>query len=85
MFQDVKSGTKNFEYRKNDRDFQVGDALILKEFNPAIQMYSGDTITVKITYLLQGIAAIRVGVPEGFCIMGISPNQKIHEDSQARL
>ncbi|ATY87920.1 DUF3850 domain-containing protein [Lactococcus lactis] len=29
-FDDVKSGKKNFEIRKNDRDFQVGDILELK-------------------------------------------------------
>ncbi|MDG4985166.1 DUF3850 domain-containing protein [Lactococcus lactis] len=31
-FEDVKSGKKNFEIRKNDRDFQVGDILELKAF-----------------------------------------------------
>lgn len=31
-FDDVKSGKKNFEIRKNDRDFQVGDILELKAF-----------------------------------------------------
>lgn len=30
-FDDVKSGKKNFEIRKNDRDFQVGDILELKK------------------------------------------------------
>jgi ASC-1-like (ASCH) protein len=28
-FKDVKSGLKTFEIRKNDRDYQVGDRLIL--------------------------------------------------------
>ncbi|MGF2004125.1 DUF3850 domain-containing protein [Lactococcus lactis] len=31
-FDDVKSGKKNFEIRKNDRDFQVGDVLELKAY-----------------------------------------------------
>ncbi|AYF99887.1 DUF3850 domain-containing protein [Lactococcus allomyrinae] len=30
-FDDVKNGIKNFEIRKNDRDFQVGDILELKK------------------------------------------------------
>ncbi|WP_339012617.1 DUF3850 domain-containing protein [Lactococcus garvieae] len=31
-FEDVKSGKKNFEIRKNDRDFQIGDVLELKAY-----------------------------------------------------
>jgi hypothetical protein len=33
-FQMVKKGIKTFEVRKNDRDFQKGDVLILREFKP---------------------------------------------------
>ncbi|WP_270745219.1 DUF3850 domain-containing protein [Lactococcus petauri] len=38
-FDDVKNGTKNFEIRKNDRDFKVGDILILKAFMPGLKTY----------------------------------------------
>lgn len=33
-FEAIMHGEKTFEYRKNDRDFQVGDVLILHEFIP---------------------------------------------------
>lgn len=33
-FSRVASGQKTFEIRRNDRDFQVGDILILKEYEP---------------------------------------------------
>ena len=34
FFARIASGQKTFEIRKNDRDFQVGDILILKEHDP---------------------------------------------------
>ena len=34
FFADVETGAKNFEIRKNDRNFQVGDFLRLEEFEP---------------------------------------------------
>ncbi len=30
----VENGEKNFEIRKNDRDFQVGDAVVLQLWTP---------------------------------------------------
>ena len=33
-FQAVKLYAKRFEYRKNDRDYQKGDTLLLREFEP---------------------------------------------------
>ena len=32
----VKDGTKTFEVRKNDRGFQPGDTVVLREYDPAI-------------------------------------------------
>lgn len=42
-FDDVKSGKKNFEIRKNDRDFQVGDILELKAWDSSLEQYSFKT------------------------------------------
>lgn len=39
-FDDVKSGKKNFEIRKNDRDFQVGDILKLKAWDNSLRQYA---------------------------------------------
>lgn len=39
-FDDVKSGKKNFEIRKNDRDFQVGDVLNLKAYENGMYQHT---------------------------------------------
>lgn len=34
FYKEVKAGNKTFELRKNDRDYKVGDILVLQEYNP---------------------------------------------------
>lgn len=41
-FDDIKNGKKNFEIRKNDRNYQVGDILDLKAWDPSSAMYVGE-------------------------------------------
>ena len=67
-FWDVKKGLKTFEYRWNDRDFKIGDTLLLREFDPYTGLYSGRVLSVLVTYLLKGPS---FNIPEGYCIMSI--------------
>jgi len=53
-FAEVIAGNKAFEIRKNDRDFKVGDALILREYdikNPNGTRFTGSHCTRFITYV----------------------------------
>lgn len=43
-FYAVTAGTKTFEIRKNDRDFRVGDVLILQCYDPKAQTYNGQEV-----------------------------------------
>lgn len=54
FFDAVKSGEKTFEVRKNDRHFQVGDWLCLMKFDPDKNIFLGDTVTLKVLYILPG-------------------------------
>lgn len=54
FFNEVASGVKTFEIRKNDRDFREGDILVLQEWLPGNQEYSGRELTRRVAYLLIG-------------------------------
>lgn len=50
-FKEVQEGRKTFEVRKNDRNFQSGDTVILKEWD-SLKEYSGLELSFKIGYVL---------------------------------
>lgn len=69
------AGTKPFELRKNDRGFEVGDELVLKEWDPKTEQYSGRQTIRTVTYVLEhrpgaGCAAT-FGLHEDYVIMGL--------------
>lgn len=60
-------GRKPFEYRFDDRDYEVGDHLVLLRWDPSTEKYTGRGLVLQVTYMLRG----RFGVPDGYCVMGI--------------
>ena len=75
-------GNKYYEYRQNDRNFQVGDTLLLREFRldepltddegqliyyPDNGKYTGREIRTKITYMTI--------INDFVCILGICPER----------
>lgn len=52
-FDDVASGVKSFEIRKNDRNYAVGDVLILREIlsSESRIVYTGRKIQCEVTYV----------------------------------
>ncbi len=65
-FSEVKERKKNFELRFNDRDFQVGDIVILMEWTG--EHYTGAGVTRKIKYVLKDCP--QFGLKDGYCIFG---------------
>jgi hypothetical protein len=63
-------GEKNFEVRRNDRDYQVGDTLALMEFDRERDCYLGGRWPFEVTYILHGS---QYGIPEGYCVMALKP------------
>lgn len=50
-FEKIISGEKTFEIRKNDRDFEIGDELILREYDPISKSYTNRVIETRVTYI----------------------------------
>lgn len=69
-FNKIVSGYKKFELRKNDRDFDVGDTLVLQEWDPSKDSYTGEIYTVVVSYILRGDS---FGIDNEYCIMSIIP------------
>ena len=51
-FEPVFNNTKLFEIRKNDRDFKIGDRLMLNEYDPDDGSYTGRYCFRTITYIM---------------------------------
>lgn len=66
-FEAVWSGRKNFEIRRNDRDFKVGDTLLLREYEPEKQAYTGREVSRVITYIVYGG---QWDMPENLSVLG---------------
>ena len=63
---DVLSGIKTFEVRKNDRRFLVGDTLVLKEWDNI--KYSGREVRATVVYMLDDKF---FGLTPGYVVLGI--------------
>ena len=65
-YDEIIRGKKNFEIRKNDRDFKKEDVVILKEFVDGD--YTGKYIKAIIDYIFHGGS---YGLEKGYCVFSI--------------
>jgi len=59
-------GSKPFEIRKYDRPFRVGDTLVLREWAPRSQAYTGRQVRRFVSYVARG----EFGLPDDLCVLG---------------
>lgn len=72
-FEQVFIGEKTFEVRKNDRDYGSGDTVILKEWCPEKNDYTGRKLSFDIGFVLLGG---QHGLEENWCVFSlINPHQ----------
>lgn len=68
FFDKVISGEKTFEIRKNDRNFIVGDRIILKEYDKETG-FTGRNAVFEITYVMTDTEFVK----KGFAVLVIKP------------
>ena len=67
FFAAIRDGSKPFDVRENDRDFQVGDDLVLEEFRPTPGApfgegaRTGEVEIRRVGYILRGFYGVRPG------------------------
>jgi len=72
-FQAVVDGRKPFEVRKDDRGFEVGDTLHLREYDPDVGTYTGRETDVRVTYIYRGVGDVPIRFHTWMVIMGVAP------------
>lgn len=83
-FDDVASGNKTFEVRKNDRDFKVGDVLMLLEYNPLekdnpkSKGLTGLCITARVTYVLDNEEYCK----DGYVVLGFHLEKMLSQSNK---
>lgn len=65
-FKDLLSGGKRAEVRENDRNYDVGDVLVLREFVPAENRYTGRWVQRRVTHIQTGF-----GLPDGLVVLSL--------------
>ena len=76
FFSAILTGSKNFEVRKNDRKFEVGDVLFLREWEPNTEQYTGRELRRHVTYVLYGMGNVGVigpqrGISTGYVVLAL--------------
>lgn len=64
-FVEIVHGPKRFEIRLNDRDYRVGDSLILEEWEPSTNQFTGRSCTRIVAYMTN------FNQRAGYVVMGI--------------
>ena len=68
QFQAMWTGLKRAEFRRDDRGYQIGDLLQLREWDPERSQYTGFRLTARVTHLVRGP---EFEVPRGFVVLSI--------------
>ncbi|WP_454151496.1 DUF3850 domain-containing protein [Microbacterium lacticum] len=75
FFGPLSAGVRTHELRRNDRDYQIGDQLLLKEYLPDAESFTGAELLLEITSLTSSqipCAVSAEGLHQDFCILSVT-------------
>ncbi len=81
-FQDVISGSKTMEARKADRDFYIGESILLQEYCPHTERYSGREQLINITNILTGT---EYGIMPGYVMISFETGEFATEGRLSKM
>lgn len=73
-FQQMWMGNKTAEFRKNDRGFKVGDTLLLREWLPSKDKYTGREIEAEITHI-----TFDHGITSGYAMLSLGGDMEMRQ------
>lgn len=73
FFEPIAKNEKRGEFRLDDRDYRVGDTLIIQEWSPNNLRYTGRQVKRLVTHKVSGGY---FGIPKGYCMLSIKPLPK---------
>jgi hypothetical protein len=74
FFAAIEAGERTHELRRNDRNYAVGDILVLSEFDVERDAYTGRSLRALITSMTSDevpCAESGAGLSPGYCILSI--------------
>jgi hypothetical protein len=74
FFDAIAAGVKLHDLRKNDRNYQVGDQLLLKRYDIQKGEFTGEECLVEVTYITSNrypCAYSSAVLPHDYCILSL--------------
>ena len=70
FYEPIETGKKRFELRNDDRGFETGDILHLREYDNTLGKYTDRSMFARIDFLMRRWP--EMGLKDGYCIMSIT-------------
>lgn len=84
-FQKVWDGIKTFEIRRDDRGFEIGDTVILDEYDPDLKIYLSRSIQFPISDITRDV--YKFGLRRNYCILSFQRSGvlKVHHEEKSNI